>query len=184
MRDIPGTPGVKPQSARTGTPGFVTKGEGLPVPRVWCNSSQTELTEVPGTGMEVLPNSQKFWVHRTVWKSYGTHRSSGFWGYECCIRTRTPTRVSLKGYIRTPGICATGVQNLQKFRVRVQMSCITIQIPVRVVPRVWFCTYPTQHNQLWKITYTCDRQEQRAAAARKTDTGIHQLCKKQFPTLG
>ena len=32
-----------------------------------------------------------------------------------------------------PGYCATGVQNLQEFRAR-------------VMPRVLFCTYPTEHN--------------------------------------
>ena len=32
-------------------------------------------TEVPGTGMEILQNSRKFWLQ--VWTSYRTHRSSG-----------------------------------------------------------------------------------------------------------
>ena len=48
----------------------------------------TELTEVPGTGMDVVQNSQKFRVR--VLTYYRTHRSSGY--------------------------CDTGVQNSQKFR--------------------------------------------------------------------
>ena len=38
--------------------------------------SLAELTEVSGTGMEVLQNLQKFRVR--AWTSYITHRSSGY----------------------------------------------------------------------------------------------------------
>ena len=38
-------------------PGYFYKG--IPVPRVLCHG-RTELTEVPGTGMSVVRNSQKF----------------------------------------------------------------------------------------------------------------------------
>ena len=48
----------------------------------------TELTEGPGTGMQVLHNSQYF-------------------------------RVGIRMLCSYPGHCGTGVQNLQKFRVRV-----------------------------------------------------------------
>ena len=56
----------------------------------YCGTGCTEPTEVPGTGMNVLRNSQKFRVR--VRKSYRTSRSSGY--------------------------CGTGVHNLHKFRVR------------------------------------------------------------------
>ena len=73
----------------------------LGVPRLWslqgcilCTGfvysgyrcgSLTELTEVPGTGMEVLQNSQKCRVR--AWKSYRTHRSAGY-GHGSLCRTR------------------------------------------------------------------------------------------------
>ena len=44
----------------------------------FCSTGRTELTEVPGTGMNVLQNSQKFRVR--VWKSYRTSRGSGYYG--------------------------------------------------------------------------------------------------------
>ena len=37
---------------------------------------RTERTDVPGTGINVVHNSQKFLVQ--VWMSYRTHRSSGY----------------------------------------------------------------------------------------------------------
>ena len=57
----------------THSPGYCYKG--IPVPRVLCHNL-TELTEVPGTGMQVLQNLQKFRV--PVWKSCRTQRSSGY----------------------------------------------------------------------------------------------------------
>ena len=99
----------------------------------YCGMGRTELTEISGTGIKVLLNFQKFRLlvsksHRTsrssdygyasltklpevpgiVARSYKIYRSSGQ-VLKCCTRTRT----------RTPGICGTGVQNLQKFRARV-----------------------------------------------------------------
>ena len=56
---------------------------------VYGYGSGTELTEVP----------------RIVARAYGTHRRSG--------------QVTKKFCTRTPGICCPGVQNFQKFRVRV-----------------------------------------------------------------
>ena len=66
-------------------PGYCNKGK--PVPRVLCHNL-TEVTEVPGKGMGIFENFQKFRVR--VRKSYRTSRSSG--------------------------CCGTGVQNSQKFR--------------------------------------------------------------------
>ena len=71
----------------TGLPGYCNKG--IPLPRVLCHS----LTEVPGKGMGILQNLQKFRVR--VRKCYRTHRSSGY--------------------------CGTGVQNSQKFRAGIKM---------------------------------------------------------------
>lgn len=93
--------------------------------------------------MEVLQNSQNLRV--CMEKSYNTHRSSAR-VYECCTRTRTRTpvfdEVSSTRYILVsilfsrylsykkvgygcgmlypyPRHCGTGVQNIQKFRIRV-----------------------------------------------------------------
>ena len=93
--------------------------------RVW--GIIAELTEVPGTGTEVLQNSQKFrvlWHGRTeltevagryknavpvsrvfVERAYRSYRSSGY-GYEC--------RTEL---IEVPGRGMNVLQNLQKFFV-------------------------------------------------------------------
>ena len=46
-----------------------------PVPRVLWHG-RADLTEVPGTGMNVVQNSQKLFVR--VWMLYRTHRSSGY----------------------------------------------------------------------------------------------------------
>ena len=46
----------------------------VPIPRV-CWHGRTELTEVPGTGMDVQHNLQAFLVR--VWVLYSTHRSFG-----------------------------------------------------------------------------------------------------------
>ena len=77
--------------------------------------SLTELTEVPGTSMEALRNPQKFRVGTRMLYPYPYPHPGIF-----------------TGAYPYPGYCATSVQNLQKFRVR--------------VPRVWFCTYLTEHN--------------------------------------
>ena len=42
----------------------------------YCGTGRTELTEVPGMGMNVLQSSQKLFVR--VWMLYRTHRSSGY----------------------------------------------------------------------------------------------------------
>ena len=47
----------------------------VPVPRVLWHG-RTDLIEVPGTGMNVVQNSQKFFVR--VWMLYTTHRSYGY----------------------------------------------------------------------------------------------------------
>ena len=68
--------------------------------------------------MGVLRNSQKFRVR--VWKSYRTHRSSGY----CGAGVRTELTEVPSGYstccTRTPCIVARVVQNSQKFRAGVQ----------------------------------------------------------------
>ena len=43
----------------------------------YCGTGRTELTEVPGTGIIVIQNSQKFRVR--ILLSYRTHGSAGYW---------------------------------------------------------------------------------------------------------
>ena len=92
--------------------------------------SLAELTEVPGMGMEVLQNLQKFRVW--VWKSYRTHRSCGY-GMEVLLNsqkfrvrhTNVLPRVLCHGRTDLTQVLGTGinvVQYLQKFRVRVSKS--------------------------------------------------------------
>ena len=64
--------------------------------------SLAELPEVSGTGMKVLQNFQKF---RVLWHGR-TELAEVPGGYKRCCTL-------------TPGIVARGVQNSQKFRVRV-----------------------------------------------------------------
>ena len=50
----------------------------VPVPRVLWHG-RTDLTEAPGTGMNVVQNSQKFFVRVLI--LYRTHRISGYGKY-------------------------------------------------------------------------------------------------------
>ena len=84
--------------------GFVDSGEGC--------GSVTELPEVSSTGMKVLQNFQKF---RVLWHERTELTEVPGWYKKC--------------YIRTPGIVARGVQNSQKFRVRVLMPYRTNRSP-------------------------------------------------------
>ena len=84
---------------------------------------------IPGKGMEVLQNFQKFWVR--VWKCYRTHRSLGYCGtgvqnsqkFRAGIKNAVPvTRVFVALAYRTYRSSGYGydvVHNLQKFRARV-----------------------------------------------------------------
>ena len=72
-----------------------------PYPRYY-DTGRTELTEVPGTGMNGLQNSQKFRVR--VWKSYRTSISSGYCGTD--VRNLQKFRAGIKCCTRTPGIVA------------------------------------------------------------------------------
>ena len=78
--------------------------KGIPVRRVLCHSL-IEATEVPDKGMRISQNLQKFRVRERT--CYRTHKRSAQES-KCCTRT--------------PGICGTGVQILQKFQVRVLLS--------------------------------------------------------------
>ena len=81
--------------------------------------SRTELSEVSGTGMKVLQNFQKF---RVMWHGR-TELTEVPGGHKMCC-TRTPGIVAwgvqnLDRTHRSSGHYGTGVQNIQKFRVRV-----------------------------------------------------------------
>ena len=100
---------------------------------------------IPGKGMGVLHNLQKFRVR--VWNSYRTSEVLGGYGYAC--RTELPevpgtgikvlqnfqkirvlwheSRTGMKMLSRTPDICGIGVQNLQKSRVRVINTQVNTQ---------------------------------------------------------
>ena len=62
----------------TGSPDPIVVTKGIAVPRVLCHSSLTEATEVPGKGMWIIQNLQKFQVR--VRKCSRTHRSSRYCG--------------------------------------------------------------------------------------------------------
>ena len=109
--------------------------QGLPVPRVLCHG-RTELTQVPGTGMNVVQNLQQFRARVTlrVWfcaypteHNIVTNRNSGDGYeslteltevpgrlvYECsCISNRTRTRVFLQGHIPVPRALCHGLTAL------------------------------------------------------------------------
>ena len=128
---------VLQQKFRAGTKNAV------PVPRVLWHGAyrthtssrygyerHTELEEVPGTGTGVLQNSQKF---RVLW--YGRTKL-----------TEVPGGIKMLylypgycGHRRTevPGTGMNVLQNLHKFFVG--------KYPGKI-PRVWICTYPTEHN--------------------------------------
>ena len=80
-----------------------------------CGTGRTELTEVPGTGMNVLQNSQKFRVR--VRKSFRTSKSSGYRGTG--VHNLLKFRAGIEMLYPYPGYCGTVVQILQKLRIRV-----------------------------------------------------------------
>ena len=77
-RELPEVPGIVAWAYRTyrSFPGRYRNV--VPLPRV-LRHGLTDLTEVPGTAMNVVHNLQKFFVR--VWMLYRTHRSSGSSGY-------------------------------------------------------------------------------------------------------
>ena len=110
----------KRELMHVGSPGTVTK---VPVPRILCHSNLTEVTEVPGTGMGILQNLQKFRVRHEsvseltevpgiVARAYRTH-----------IRNKNyipVPRVFVALAYRTSRVPGTGMnvlQNSQKFYV-------------------------------------------------------------------
>ena len=118
----------------TGLPGYCDKG--IPVPRVLCHSL-IRVTEVPGKGMGILQNLQKF--RARVRKCYRTHRSSGYvprayTTHRTSELAEVPGRYKMlypyPGYLwhgrgeltQVPGTGMNVVQKLQKFRVRVRTS--------------------------------------------------------------
>ena len=93
--------------------------------------SQQRYTRTPGI-VPVLQKLQKFRVR--VCGSYRTYSNSGY-GYGSVIELTEVPGIVTRAYrthisswqveqccTRTPGIVATGVRNLQKFRVRLCMS--------------------------------------------------------------
>ena len=103
--------------------------KGIPVPRVLYHK-RTELNEVPGTGTNVVQNLQKFRVRviPRVWfcaypkEHLFTHVQKFRVGTRMLYPYPYPHPGMFKRAYPYPGYCATGVQKLQKFRVRVPMS--------------------------------------------------------------
>ena len=102
----------------TGLPGYCNKG--IPVPRV-LRHSLTEVTEVPGKGMGISQNLQKFRVRvRKCYSGTGVQNSHKF-------RAGIKMLYPYPGYLwhwrteltEVPGTGTKVVQNSQKFRVRV-----------------------------------------------------------------
>ena len=107
-----------------GSPGTVTK---VPVPRILCHSNLTEVTEVPGTGMGILQNLQKFRVRYgsvteltkvpgIVERAYRAHIQIS---YEMIYPYPGYLWRSRAELLKVPGPGMNVVQNFQKFRVRV-----------------------------------------------------------------
>ena len=112
----------------TELPGYCN--EDILVPRVLCHSL-TEVTEVPGEGMGISQNSQKFGVR--VRKSFRTSRTSGHCGTG--VRNSQKFRASTKHAVPVPRVLFSltevtevpgegmGIlQNSRKFGVRVRKS--------------------------------------------------------------
>ena len=78
----------------------------------YCGTGLTELTEYPGTGMKVIWNLQKFRTGMKLLQSFQNFRVLKHG------RTEVPKVPGSLPY-PYPGSLCTGVQNFQKFRVRV-----------------------------------------------------------------
>ena len=98
-----------------------------------------------------------------VWKSHRTHRSCGHgygsltelthvlgrYVYKCC--TRTPV-ILWHGRTELTKLPGTGI-NVQNSRssghgceCRTELADFPVRVIPGKIPRVWFCTYPTEHN--------------------------------------
>ena len=92
VTELPEAPGIVAEAYKTSRSSGRVQNKLYPYPG-YCREGRIELPEVPGTGMNVVQNFQKFRVR--VWKSYKTSRTSGYRG--------------------------TGVHNSQKFRAGINM---------------------------------------------------------------
>ena len=142
VTELPELPGIVAQAYRTHRSSGRVQYLLCPYPG-YCGTGLTELTEVPGTGMKVLQNFQKFRAGTNkqavpvprvfVAPAYTTSRSSGY-GHECPVEViEVLCRVIPE--VNTPGmvLCHTSdrtkitkfgygyefVQNSQTFWVRI-----------------------------------------------------------------
>ena len=119
---------------------------------------------IPGIGVEVLQNLQKFQVR--AWKSYRTHRSAGYGRGSLTELTEAPgtgmevfaelaevpgTGMRMLCPYSYPylGYCATGVQTLERFRVRVWMYLGTGNTWENTPGMVLYVPYRTQPWIRW-----------------------------------
>ena len=104
-----------------------------------------------GYGYGSIQNSQKFRVR--VGKYFRINTCSGYVGIRMLYPYPYPHSCTFVLAYPYPGYRPTGVQNVQKLRVRTHgYECLTelAEVSVRVIsgeiPRVWLCTYPTRYN--------------------------------------
>ena len=127
-------PGIAAQAYRTHRSFRAHYRKVVPVPRVLLHR-RTELTEDPGTSMNVMQNLQKFRVR--VRKCYRTHRSSGYCGKS--VQNSQKFRVGMKMLCPYPGYCGTGVTEFTEVLCRV--------IPGKNTPgMVLYVPYRTQQH--------------------------------------
>ena len=108
-------PGIVPRTYSTNTNSRYGYYHGFGSVRALQNTTFLP-TEVPGSLSEIAQVPGRYSILRTN-----------------VVPVPIPAPRYLKGHTLTPGVCATDVQNLRKFRLR-------------ILPRVWFCTYPAEHN--------------------------------------
>ena len=146
--------------------------KGIPGPRVLCHSL-TQVTEVAGKGMGVLQKLKKFRVR--VWKCYRTHKSSGYCGTG--VQNSEKFRAGTKNAVPVSRVLWYGAYRAYRssgygYECRTEltevpgtgMNVLLIENFLKFflgyypgkIPRVWFGTYPTEHNL--EILHTPGRQ--------------------------
>ena len=149
--------------------------------------------------MKVLQNLHKFRVR--VWTSYRTHRCSRHWYGSLTELAQVPGRYTMlypypypyPGIFTratcTPGIVPRAYRTYRNSRCGYVYRTELTEHPVRVIPgrthRVWFCTYPTEHdlgkivrgiNHHTGVSNTTERHQDHREASKITER--HQRSQK------
>ena len=157
--------------------------------------------------MKVLQNLHKFRVR--VWTSYRTHRCSRHWYGSLTELAQVPGRYTMlypypypyPGIFTratcTPGIVPRAYRTYRNSRCGYVYRTELTEHPVRVIPgrthRVWFCTYPTEHdlgkivrgiNHHTGVSNTTERHQDHREASKITErhqrSQRHQRSKRGF----